>query len=371
MHYVDDPASLTAACEACAAAPALGLDTEFERSTTYYPRPALLQLTDGRSTWLVDPLALDDLAPLTSLLGARSPLIVMHSAQEDLEVLTIATGCQPGALFDTQIAAALTGMAPGLGYHTLVKTLLDVDVTKDQTRSDWLQRPLSAAQCRYAVADVAHLLTLRERLEGRLDTLGRLPWLAEEMQRLGRRGDPADPADPPARIWERLAPRLGDDDTARGRLAVLCAWREAAARTRDRPRRHVIDDDLLLALARSAPDGIQALQALPEWQDRRARRHADPQALVQALREAATAAPVPPPVPDLAPHREALNCAKRAVSEAAKALSIDPGVLAPRRILEKTLVQVRIHGQPRLPEELQGWRARYLEEPLMKCLRHD
>ena len=368
MHYVDAPGALHAACEACAGAPAVALDTEFERTSTYHPRPALLQLADRDATWLLDPLALDDLAPLAALFERSAPLIVMHSAQEDLEVLAIATGRQPKSLFDTQLAAALAGMGPGLGYHALVRELLGVELAKDQTRSDWMRRPLSAAQLRYAVDDVAHLLTLHERLHERLHALERMPWLDEETARVLRRGATDDAA---SRVYERLAPRAGDDAAARGRLEALCAWRESAARDLDRPRRHVLDDDLLVALARTAPTRRETLESMPEWRDRRARRHADPRALLDALREAAAAAPAAAPVPDLAPHRQALNSMRRAVADAARELAIDPSVLAPRRLLEKALVQVRVLGEPRLPEELRGWRARYLEEALMKCLRDE
>jgi len=366
MHDVDDSDALRAACEACARAPVVALDTEFERTTTYHPRPALVQLCDGESIWLLDPLALADLAPLAALLGGDAPLVVMHSAQEDLEVLAIAIGRQPATLFDTQIAAALTGMAPSLGYHALVKEILGAEIAKDQTRSDWLQRPLSAAQRRYAAADVAHLLELYRHLRDRIDALGRGSWLEEETARLLRRGTQDDPA---ARVYERLAPRVGDDDAARGRLELLCAWREDTARQRDRPRRHVLDDDLLLALARTAPRERSALEALPEWRDRRARRHADVHSLMDALREAAAAPPAAPPVPDLRPHREALNSVKRAVADAARQLEIDASVLAPRRVLEKAVAQVRVRGDTQLPEELRGWRTPYLEEPLMECLR--
>ncbi len=65
----------------------LAVDTEFERSRTFYVRPALLQLGDGDSTYLVDPLRIDRWGALLDLLeNPRIPKI-LHSASEDLEVL--------------------------------------------------------------------------------------------------------------------------------------------------------------------------------------------------------------------------------------------------------------------------------------------
>jgi ribonuclease D len=365
MRYVEDPAALTAACGACASQPAVGLDTEFERSRTYYPRPALLQLTDGNETWLIDPLAVPDLAALRDLITQQAPVVVMHGALEDLEVLAVATGRQPRTLFDTQLAAGLAGLPPGLGYHTLVQELLGIEVHKDQTRSDWLRRPLSEAQRRYAAADVAHLLVLWQRLSERLRNQGRLPWLDEDTARLCARAARDEGS---RRDFERLAGRAGDDDHARGRLQFLCDWREQTARRHDRPRRHVANDELLVALALAPPTDRVALEALPQWSDRRARRHVGAPAVLGALAAAANAPPAPPPMPDLGPHRGTLDSMRRVVAERARALRLQPSVLASRRLLEKALVEVRSHGRG-LPEELRGWRAEYLETPLMDCLQ--
>jgi ribonuclease D len=366
MRYVDNPSALVSACEACASRTAVGLDTEFERSRTYYPRPALLQLTDDDQTWLIDPLALPDLAALAGLLTRDSPCIVMHSAPEDLEVLFVATGRQPSTLFDTQLAAGLAGLSPGLGYHALVRDLLDVEVSKDQTRSDWLRRPLSEAQLHYAATDVAYLLALRDRLSERLRALGRLSWLDEDTTRLCARAARDDGS---RRDFERLADRTGADDRARGRLSALCEWREQTARRRDRPRRHVASDQLLVALALSAPSDRAALEALPEWTDRGTRRQVGATAVLEALADADGAPPLPPPLPDLTPHRGTLDSMRRVVAARASALELEPSVLASRRLLEKTFVEVCIHGRD-LPEELRGWRAEHLETPIMECLRN-
>jgi len=363
MQYVADDGTLEALCREWSRAGTIALDTEFERSVTYHPRPALIQVADATGIRLLDPLALADLEPLRALLAAGRPGLVMHSALEDLTVLERATGAAPSAVFDTQLAAAFAGLGHGLGYHALVRTALGVDLRKDQTRSDWLRRPLSEAQLRYAAEDVAHLPALHELLRARLLELSRLGWLEEETRRVFARAR----EDEVERDYLRLAARV-DSDAARGALHALVRWRETQARERDRPRRHVVDDALLVAIARRPPRDRAALEALPEWRSHRGRARAA--ALLDAAAGAAGAAPrpLPPEAASLDEHRQTLAELKAIVARAAAALSIEASLLAPRRLLEKAVIHVRIEGRDGLPEELDGWRAPHLRDAMLECL---
>ncbi len=59
----------------------------------------LIQVSDGHTSWLVDPLAARDLTPLIEVF--RSPGIkILHSASEDMEVFFRALGVVPEPLFD-------------------------------------------------------------------------------------------------------------------------------------------------------------------------------------------------------------------------------------------------------------------------------
>ena len=66
MITTDD--GLRAICEAASSAPAVALDTEFVRTRTYYPQLGLLQLFDGKQVSLIDPLTINDWAPMRELL---------------------------------------------------------------------------------------------------------------------------------------------------------------------------------------------------------------------------------------------------------------------------------------------------------------
>ena len=134
---MDDPKGLEPVVTACRSTEVIALDTEFERSTTYFARPALLQLRIDDQTWLIDPVAVSNLQHLGAALNEVDSIKLMHSASEDLAVLELATGQPIHGLFDTQLAAAFAGHGFGLGYHALANRLLGVTVNKDQTRSNW------------------------------------------------------------------------------------------------------------------------------------------------------------------------------------------------------------------------------------------
>src|SRR5271167_4612184 len=158
----------------------IGLDTEFLRERTFFPRLCLLQLAAGDSIWCVDTLRVGSLEPLGKALTAATSRKVIHSARQDLEALYLSVKRVISPVFDTQIAAGYIGLKPQIGYADLVKTLLNVTLPKGQTRTDWSKRPLSPAQLEYAADDVLYLGELAERLTARLRELGREHWAAED-----------------------------------------------------------------------------------------------------------------------------------------------------------------------------------------------
>ena len=152
----------------------IGLDTEFMREKTFYPQLCLLQIATDDGIYCADPLNRDDLDSFWQKLMACQ--WVVHSARQDIEVLYHSSNLMPKALFDTQIAAALLGFAPQIGYAGLVKDLFGVELAKSHTRADWTKRPLPAAALEYAAEDVEYLLPAYEILTERLGKLGREGW---------------------------------------------------------------------------------------------------------------------------------------------------------------------------------------------------
>ena len=264
----------------------LAVDTEFMRTDTFYPIPALLQLSDGQRIFLIDPLGIDDWQPLRDLLCDRSIVKVLHSVSEDMEVFQRLLGCVPEPLLDTQIGAGLAGFGSGLGYQKLIDQLLGIAVEKGETRSNWLLRPLSESQCIYAALDVEHLLPAYRHIQRKLELLGRMDWWREEGQRQVNAAS-TDPA--PDDYFNRIKSAWKLNALQQARLKAVCAWREEQARALDVPRGRVLKDPVCIEIARRAPDHPAALAAVPDIRESTVRRQGqticDLVAKAQALSE--------------------------------------------------------------------------------------
>lgn len=362
---IESAAALAEAARAWVGLPALGLDTEFIRTNTFFHKLGLVQVSDGRTAWLVDPLAVGDLAPLVEVLRAPETVKVLHSASEDVEVFHHALGAVPAPLFDTQIAAALAGAGAFLSYQKLVAAFLEVELSKEETRTDWLARPLSPAQLTYAADDVDYLLPVYERLRATLAALGRLEWAFEDSSALL---DTSRFEEDAGSAWLRLK---GAGRLNRRQLAAvqrLAAWREREARRRDLPRGFVLKDDALLAMASRRPTDAQELQRIPGLDPRRVAR--DARAWLDLLAEADALPEAELPertahVPFSPALKKLTGRLRQEVRAKAEALSIPPEVLAPRRTLDALVRTLLEEGRPRLPPDFAGWRREVVGEALL------
>ena len=363
--FIETTEQLDNACQRWASLDAIALDTEFERTRTYYSRPALVQVCDGDRTFLIDPLAVDDFEPLAILLRSDRVTKVMHACEGDNEVLELITGALTSTVFDTQMAAAFSGYGYSLGYRNLVQSLLGVELSKQETRSNWLGRPLSDAQIAYAVLDVIHLLPMYRRLVAELANLGREGWLGEETERMqARRLADRDPH----RAYLRVPQGRSLAGQELGILRALAAWREQEARRRDRPRQMIVTDAELVALARAKPGDGARLGQVTGVSASTVRRYGN-----ELLSVIGEAGPIPGDDPeprkrDLTRRRERwLKRLKSVVRRRADELNMPETLLVQTRTLEQLVRRAEAsHGQ--LPEQLQGWRAAVIGEPLMSAL---
>src|SRR5277367_1634253 len=236
---------------------AIGVDTEFLRERTFFPKLCLLQLAAGDDVWCVDTLrgGLDVLVPALTAAASRK---VIHSARQDLEAFYLNSKRVISPVFDTQIAAGCIGLKPQIGYADLVKTLLDVSLPKGQTRTDWSKRPLSREQLEYATDDVLYLEEIADRLTERLRAFGREQWVIEDCRALE---DPSLYEPDPADAWKRLRSLHKLPPAMRARAKALAVWREKTARLKNLPRGWVLDDEALFRIAESLPATPAALAA--------------------------------------------------------------------------------------------------------------
>ncbi len=365
-QYIDSQSLLSAACEACAGSNYLAIDTEFERTNTYFAHPALIQFYAGHTIYLLDPLAIEDLTEFSNLIHSDSTHIIMHAASEDLGLLKQMTQRSIVNLFDTQIAAGFCGFDNSLGYHRLVDELLNVQINKDQTRSNWLRRPLSPEQLKYAALDVYYLPDMHGWLFDRLELLGRHDWLREDVQTFIQQVEVSEVE----RDYLKLSKNLPDDAQHRSRLMHLCEWRDGMARERNVPRRQLLEDATMLAITGLGPVNVQSLeQLLRQLQPARKVKSSDLNSICDYL----TATPkrdLPPSVQGLKGYRQTLKSMQDIVRTCATRLDLPPVVLASKRMLENCISHVHIAQAPDLPKEFCGWRREFLATPLLECLKH-
>ena len=262
-RYINEQGDWDAVAQDLARAQRLALDTERNGRFAYQERICLIQIADGRQTYLLDPLAVDDLSALGQLLADGAVIKVLHGCEEDVRFFDRDFGFTISNLFDTGLAARFLGVTrPNLG--AVLEEFSGVVIAKDPRlqASNWGMRPLSGPALDYAAGDVHHLLALADELEYRLDKLGRVAWVEEECDRLEALRHP--PEEPLETAWRKV--KGWDSLTLRQAtlLQELYAFRDGKACVWDLPPTLAASNNDLLELALSdgrAPRGVGGMLA--------------------------------------------------------------------------------------------------------------
>ncbi len=345
----------------------IAVDTEFFRETTYYPQLALVQIATDSIVACIDPLAFDAKPALAKLLLDNSITKIFHSCSQDLEVLFYYLGEAPHTIYDTQIANALLTEHHQIGYAALVENELGTTLDKSQTRTNWLQRPLTRKQLQYAGDDVLYLYQLQHVLDEKLQQLDRKNWFEEDSKKLISDENSFQVAT--GNLWKRVkgAARLN-----RNKLAIaqaIAVWREQLAQQKDRTRRKILADDIVVDLAFTAPETIPAIE-----QCIGNKYHFNRQEKQQLLETITKAIQTPTEqCPDSrfnALNNEQKNTLKnlqQSVNKKAEELGISAAILSSRKELEQLIL---LHGQAEASKLniMQGWRLRGIGQQLLDML---
>ena len=349
IGWIDDDDKLARLVAALGETSIAAVDTEFVREKTYYPQLCLIQVATGEQVACIDCLAGLNLEPLYARLFDASFTWVLHSARQDLEVIFQLTHRMPPLLIDTQVAAAFTGYPPQVGLEGLLKRTLGVELGESFARTDWSRRPLPEPALRYALDDVRYLLAAWQKLDIELARLGRRAWLTEDCARMLAEEPVADTI----AVWSKLKSVHGLPFASQCAALALVRWREAAAQKSDRPRRWLLGDEALIAIAATLPHDAAALVALADTKfiARSApailaalASRSDPQLQTEVRANAVQ------PMPD----KGLVKSLQERVRQHAALLGIEPEILATKR----DLIGVAL-GSP--PDHLRtGWRAQEL-----------
>lgn len=326
------------------------------RSKTFYPAAGLFQVNSGEEIVLIDPLAIEDFQPLRQGLLDPDITVVMHSASEDLELLHHVFDVHPTPLFDTQVAHAFTSDRFSISYAGLVELYMGVSLDKGETRSNWLQRPLTDSQQHYAALDVDYLLPLHDTLSEKLNALGRMEWFQADMKSVRFREQDPDRMYLSAKRANRLPPEV------LSRLKILYSWREVRARGDNLPRTHVLWEEHLMTLAwieqLSEADLVEHLPRSV------VRRYGEDLLNELNVRNGEPVGDLPAPLTsgDNAQVRELRAIATKRAED----LEFAPELLARKRAVEECVRTFKETGRP--SDTYDGWRREVLGPEFFKAL---
>lgn len=347
IHWITTPEELDQWLKQHSDQP-LALDTEFERVSTFFPIPGLVQLGREDRYCLVDPDVAEQSQEFRRQLEDADTCKLLYAMSEDLELFRHWLKVMPAGMVDLQIGAALAGAGFSLGYARIVETLFGAELDKSVTRSDWISRPLSEAQQRYALDDVRFLMPMYQWEKRLLEERGLWEALAEESSRFASE---LAAQDDPGQHYLKLRGAWTLSENKQKILRELVTWRENMARQKDRPRSRVVPDAVLIGIADQLPDSSRRLSAVPEIAPGIVRRYAD-----EILAIVATDPDTLPPLeerimPPLSREQQMLyKRIKKVVVRVAEARDIPIELLAPRKRLE-----AMIHASAAGEDPFTGW----------------
>ena len=360
---LENQGNLEQAAEQWRQADILGIDTEFLRERTYRADLGLVQVSDGEQAWLVDVVKIQDLNALRQMLVDPNILKVFHSSSEDFEVLWHTLQVSPAPVVDTQIACAMIGQSLQMSYHNAIKWLTGIEVDKDQTRSNWLRRPLSDRQLHYAATDVVFLPQLCAEVRDKLVEQNKWQWLEEDVAMLTTQS--RETLEPQS-AYLRLGGAYNLNQQQLKVLRELAAWRESLAITRNLARGFVIKDQDLLKIARKMPDSLEALTSIEDLHEKLVHKHAA--SLLQCVQSGLKSnQDVSLPDPLTGAQKRTLSEMRKIVLAEAEAYDVDPALLASKKVLESLLRS--FESGEAVPERLSGWRYNVITSKLLDAIQ--
>lgn len=327
---VTTPEALQRLAAALAREPIVAVDTESNSLYAYQEQVCLIQFSTPEADYLVDPLALKDLAPLGPIFASDEIEKVFHAAEYDVMTLKRDFGFEFRRLFDTMLAARILGWKH-IGLGSVLEVEFGVTVNKKYQRANWGKRPLPEEMLAYARLDTHYLIPLRDRLLEELRAADRWDLAREDFRRL-REVDGHQPADDTASCW-RVSGAYDLSPQKAAVLQALCEFRAGVARSIDRPLFKVINDRSLLAVAERCPHNLRELERIPEMSPKLVQRYG--KSLLEAVERGLRAAPLRPPRtrrPDEA-YLERLDALLEWRKLTGRQLGVNSDVIMPRDLL--------------------------------------
>ncbi|WP_163339714.1 ribonuclease D [Desulfopila sp. IMCC35008] len=344
---------------------AVAIDTEFVWERTYFPQLGLIQVAlSDEDCELIDPIAIEDLSPLGELLSDRNVVKILHDAPQDLAILYQATGTAAQNVFDTRLAAGFADLPSTLSLCNLIKELLDINLSKTETRTNWLQRPLKEQQVEYALDDVRYLRAVRVILMSRIIGPKIKSWLQEELNLLNNPKNYIENGQ--SQRYRKIRGAGSLNRQSLSMLQMLSAWREETAKELNRPRGHIVKDNVLVAISKKKIMTPEELHEKSGLSIKASKKYGE--AICQIINEVRGADESS--YPDACrttrlttKERETLDTLSNLIQLKCKVLGIDPALVGNGSEL-KELVKVFGNRKRQIKQlrQTEGWRKKLLDD---------
>lgn len=368
MHkFITQQADLDTVLALMAQGSVYGLDTEFIKVDTFWPKLGVFQINVNNHIFLLDGTTLDLAHFWQKIFAAQQN--IFHACSEDIDLIYHYADKQPLVnVFDTQVALSFLGHGLQVSYQNALKLILNIDIDKDQTRSDWLARPLSAAQIEYAANDVLYIMQLADELKAELEAKNLYAYMLEDCQHLTQEIALETPQ-------EKLYTDVGNYRHSRKQLMQLqqlSVWREEMVKAVNQPRSFILKNSTLNDLVETNPKNIFQLSGIKDIRQNVIREHG--KTILDLLKFIPEANEWPLRL--ARPIRHSSQGITQAVDELiehiAQQCAVPKEVLMRKRWLNALYQHVVFHGDEQtLPAYLLGWRYEILTKPLIQLLKTD
>ena len=343
-----------------------GLDTEFIKVDTLWPKLGVFQINVNHQVYLLDGTTLDLSAFWHKIFAAQQN--IFHACGEDIDLIYHYAGQKNlNNVFDTQVALSFLGYGLQVSYQNALKILLNIDIDKDQTRSDWLARPLTQEQLNYAANDVLYIMQLSQKIQSELQAKGMLDWVLEDCRHLTFEIGQDTPT-------EKLYQDVGNYRHSRRELMQLqrlAVWREELAKALNIPKSFILKNSSLMDMVERNPRNPFLLAAVKDIRPNIVREYG--KTILALLKDL----PEPHLWPERLPRplRASQQLSEKIDTILASAVE-QTGI--PKEVLMRKKWMNALHqhvlaqsSETQLPQYLLGWRYDLITRPLIAVLQQD
>lgn len=344
-----------------------GLDTEFIKVDTFWPKLGVFQINVAGQVFLLDGTSLDLSAFWNKLFHAQQN--IFHACSEDIDLIYHYSQQKSlSNVFDTQIGMSFLGHGLQVSYQNALKHMLDVDIDKDQTRSDWLARPLSSEQLTYAANDVLYLMNLSNKIQQELSDRHLLDFALEDCRHLTHEIGQETPV-------ELLYHDIGNYRHSRRQLMQLqqlAVWREQMVKALNYPRSFILKNSTLIDLVEKNPRNHFQLSSIKDIRQNIMREYG--KTILDLLKFLPEQAEWPLRMARPIRHasKEIGEKVDHFIQSVAQETTVPKEVLMRKKWLNALYQHVVFHNDEQdLPAYLLGWRYEVLTKPLIDVLHAD